>query len=102
MASERGRKARPAVTSARRVSQAEAALERPQRPASRYPVRWVRCEDCGGGRHVDARGRHGAMPVRGVTLTVWAGDWPTCGHGAPCWENCRGRPVEPPCCRGMP
>jgi len=56
---------------------------------------WVPCEDCGSARPKGAAGRHGAMPAR-----TMAASWPRCMHGAPHWENCRGRPVAPPCCEG--
>ncbi|HEX5750034.1 MAG TPA: hypothetical protein VFZ09_27640 [Archangium sp.] len=72
--------------------------EAPQRPAAGgWEVLWVRCEECGRGRHVDAAGRHGAMPVRQVTLEGHP-TWPRCQHAVPYWENCRGAPVAPPCC----
>ncbi|ATB36300.1 hypothetical protein CYFUS_001714 [Cystobacter fuscus] len=60
--------------------------------------RWVPCEDCGSARPESMPGRHGAMPARGVVL-AGAAAWPSCRHGVPLWENCRGRPVVPPCCR---
>jgi hypothetical protein len=69
----------------------------PQRTVGGFEVLWVRCEDCGGGRHVDVAGRHGAMPVRGVTLLAHPG-WRRCQHHVPYWENCRGAAVPPPCC----
>ncbi|HZI06724.1 MAG TPA: hypothetical protein VEZ71_22045 [Archangium sp.] len=69
----------------------------PQRTVGGFEVLWVRCEECGRGRHVDVAGRHGAMPVRGVTLLARP-EWPRCQHGVPYWENCRGAAVPPPCC----
>ncbi|WNG57375.1 hypothetical protein F0U59_23365 [Archangium gephyra] len=74
-------------------------LEAPSHPAGAgWVVLWVTCEDCGRGRHVDvASGRHGATPVRGVTLADHPA-WARCQHGVPYWENCRGAPVAPPCC----
>jgi hypothetical protein len=56
---------------------------------------WVPCEDCGSLRPAHAAGRHGAMAARTAAST-----WPRCAHKAPFWENCRGRPVPPPCCVG--
>ncbi|MFY0567049.1 hypothetical protein ACN28E_24870 [Archangium lansingense] len=74
---------------------------RPETPARESPgtwlVLWVKCEDCGNGRHVDAAGRHGAMPVRAATRANHP-EWPRCTHGTPHWENCRGAAVIPPCC----
>lgn len=62
-------------------------------------VQWVRCVDCGSARPDDMPGRHGAMPARGVVLTGLR-PWPRCRHGLPMWENCKGKPVVPPCCLG--
>ncbi|MCY1080313.1 hypothetical protein [Archangium lansingense] len=92
----------PVPTTAPPSPEAPVPLERRQdapvhEPQGAWLVLWVKCEDCGNGRHVDAAGRHGAMPVRGETRTEHP-EWPRCSHGKPHWENCRGAAVAPPCC----
>lgn len=113
----RGKRTRPADTSSRQVvlelpagrvssrtwAKGSARGEGPQQQRGAVVVapaaQWVRCEDCGGSRRDDVQGRHGAMPVRGVTVATRP-DWARCRHSVPLWENCAGLPVAPPCCLG--